>query len=145
MLSAPSPTFAHTHPTPQTAALNASELHCHRDRAISSFSGVPIFAGVATATEIEAALGLGLRTLKFFPAEVNGGVKALKALSAPYHMVRWMPTGGVSLDNARSYLALPPVMAVGGSWLTPSDAVKSGDLSRIRALATEALALAARE
>uniref|UniRef100_A0A7S4FAN7 Carbohydrate kinase PfkB domain-containing protein n=1 Tax=Chrysotila carterae TaxID=13221 RepID=A0A7S4FAN7_CHRCT len=119
--------------------LNAAVVRWCQDK------GVPIFAGVATATEIEAALGLGLRTLKFFPAEVNGGVKALKALSAPYHMVRWMPTGGVSLDNARSYLALPPVMAVGGSWLTPSDAVKSGDLSRIRALATEALALAARE
>ena len=102
---------------------------------------MPIFPGVATASEVEAAMGLGLHTLKFFPAENNGGVGMLKALSAPYRQVRWMPTGGIKLTNAPSYLALPQVMCVGGSWLTPEDAVKRGDAKLIRQLAVEALAM----
>ena len=86
--------------------------------------GVPYVPGVATPTEIEAAMALGLTTLKFFPAEASGGAKALKAISAPYSAVRFMPTGGITAANAREYLALKTVLCVGGSWMVPSDAVQ---------------------
>lgn len=79
--------------------------------------GIPVYPGVATASEIEQALELGLSVVKFFPAEVNGGVKAIKALSAPYFQLRFMPTGGISQENIGSYLSCPQVIACGGSWM----------------------------
>lgn len=123
---------------------------------------VPVIPGVATASEVEKALGLGLTDLKFFPAEPLGGVSMLKALSAPYKkarverppclyfgftsrplQVRWMPTGGVTPQNAGSYLALPQVLAVGGSWLVPTDALRARDFARITQVAKAAVQLAA--
>jgi len=79
---------------------------------------VPITPGVATPTDIETALGLGLEVLKFFPAEAYGGLKTLKAISAPYGMVKFIPTGGISAANLTDYLAFDKVHAVGGSWMT---------------------------
>ena len=77
--------------------------------------GIPIYPGVCTPTDIEAALTKGLRTLKFFPAEPAGGVNFIKAISAPYNMVEFMPTGGISAANIGSYLALKNIVACGGS------------------------------
>jgi 2-dehydro-3-deoxyphosphogluconate aldolase/(4S)-4-hydroxy-2-oxoglutarate aldolase len=102
-------------------------------------AGIPIIPGVATATEIEVALGLGLTHLKFFPAVPMGGAKTLQALSAPYLNVRWMPTGGVSPANMEDFFRLKKqVFAVGGAWLVPRDALAAGDYARVEALAREA-------
>lgn len=106
--------------------------------------GVAVLPGVATATEIQQALHLGISTVKFFPAGVLGGPKALAAFAAPFTGVRFVPTGGVSPANLAQYLALPAVAAVGGSWVTPRDAVGAGDFARVRALAAEAHELSTR-
>jgi 2-dehydro-3-deoxyphosphogluconate aldolase/(4S)-4-hydroxy-2-oxoglutarate aldolase len=103
--------------------------------------GVPILPGVATVSEAMMARERGFRILKFFPAGPAGGPTYLKALSSPLPDVQFCPTGGVSLDNARDYLALPNVICVGGSWVAPADAVKSGDFSRVEALARQASTL----
>ena len=92
---------------------------------------IPVFPGIATPSEIEAALWRGLKVLKFFPAEPLGGVAYLKAISAPYGSVEFMPTGGVSVQNVASYLAFPKVVACGGSWMAPSDWIAGGDFERI--------------
>lgn len=83
----------------------------------------------------------GYSVQKFFPAEANGGVPALKALSSPLPQIRFCPTGGVSLDNAKAYLGLDNTLCVGGSWVAPKDKVRSGDWTAIRELATEAAGL----
>jgi len=82
-------------------------------------AGLPVFPGCATATEVQRALRLGLNVLKFFPAEAAGGLKALKALSAPFPQVRWMPTGGIGPGNLEEYLGFPKLLACGGSFLAP--------------------------
>ncbi len=105
-------------------------------------AGLPVFPGVATPTEIEMALDHGLSTLKFFPAEALGGVKMLKAISAPYGQVRFIPTGGIEPGNLKSYLALPSVVACGGSWMVAKDLVKAGNFEKVRELAQAAVALA---
>jgi 2-dehydro-3-deoxyphosphogluconate aldolase/(4S)-4-hydroxy-2-oxoglutarate aldolase len=104
--------------------------------------GVPIIPGVATATEALQAWNLGLRELKFFPAEQAGGVAMIKSLSSVFRDVTFMPTGGVSTANLKDYLALPSVLACGGSWLTPAAAIAAGDYDQITKLAREALAVA---
>jgi 2-dehydro-3-deoxyphosphogluconate aldolase/(4S)-4-hydroxy-2-oxoglutarate aldolase len=103
---------------------------------------VPVFPGTVTATEIQAALELGLSILKFFPAEASGGVATIKALSAPFPQVKFIPTGGVGLANLSDYLELPAVAAVGGSWMVPGQALDAGDFGRIAKLAAGAVALA---
>ena len=103
--------------------------------------GIPVYPGVATASEIEQALELGLSVVKFFPAEVNGGVKAIKALSAPYFQLRFMPTGGISQENIGSYLSCPQVIACGGSWMVKDSFVKEGNFEEIRKLTAEAVSL----
>lgn len=100
--------------------------------------GLPLLPGVATGSEIMAAMEDGLTELKFFPAMQAGGPAMLKAWYGPFGDIRFCPTGGVSLGNAAEFLALPNVACVGGSWLTPSDAVAQGDWGRIEALAREA-------
>ncbi len=102
---------------------------------------LPLLAGAATATEAMRLLARGYSVQKFFPAEANGGVPALKAIGAPIPQVGFCPTGGVSLKNARDYLALPNVLCVGGSWVAPADLVRAGDWAGITALAAEAAAL----
>lgn len=105
-------------------------------------AGIPILPGVSTATELQQAWNLGLRTVKLFPASLVGGPKMAKALSSVFRDVRFMPTGGVNADNLRDYLAVPAVLACGGSWLTPADAVERGDFAAITSLAREAIAIA---
>jgi len=103
---------------------------------------VPLLPGIATATELMAGLALGFTRFKLFPANVVGGVDALKAFASPFQQAKFCPTGGVSAKNAADYLALPNVVCVGGSWVAPADAVRAGDWGRITALAREAAALA---
>lgn len=106
--------------------------------------GVPVLPGAVTATEVQAALALGLGTVKFFPAGTSGGSAAIAALAAPFGGVRFVPTGGVGPANLDAYLALPCVAAVGGSWMVPRDRVRAGDLAGVRALVADAVALATR-
>lgn len=105
--------------------------------------GLPLLPGVATASEVMAAQADGLGFLKFFPATAAGGIPMLKALAGPFPDVAFCPTGGISLQTAPDFLALPNVKVCGGSWLTPADAVKAGDWARITRLAAEASALRA--
>jgi len=104
--------------------------------------GVLALPGAVTATEVQAALQLGVSTVKFFPAGTSGGPAAIKALAAPFGDVRFVPTGGVGPANLAQYLAIPAVAAVGGSWMVPRDLVKAGDFAGIRRLSADAVALA---
>jgi len=97
--------------------------------------------GAVTATEIQAAIELGLTTVKFFPAGTSGGPSAISALAAPFGGIRFVPTGGVSPKNLAEYLHLPAVAAVGGSWMVPRNMVTAGDFAGIQALTAEAVAL----
>lgn len=106
--------------------------------------GVPVYPGVMTPTEIQMALDEGLSTLKFFPAEQAGGVGMIKALTAPFRTVRFIPTGGVNAANVISYLGIPAVAAVGGTWMVPADALAAHDWARVTSLVSEAVALAGR-
>jgi 2-dehydro-3-deoxyphosphogluconate aldolase / (4S)-4-hydroxy-2-oxoglutarate aldolase len=99
--------------------------------------GVPVIPGVVTPSEIEQALGRGLRLVKFFPAAAMGGVGYLRAVAGPYPMMRFLPTGGVSIDNLADYLILPTVTACGGTWLCKSDVLARGEFGTIEALARE--------
>jgi 2-dehydro-3-deoxyphosphogluconate aldolase/(4S)-4-hydroxy-2-oxoglutarate aldolase len=104
---------------------------------------VPIVPGVATPTDIELALSLGLTTLKFFPAEQMGGIGMLKALAGPYAGVKFLPTGGITPEKLPAYLALPNVIACGGSWLAPRDALARGDMTTIGRLVEQAVKILA--
>ena len=101
--------------------------------------GIVVTPGVATPTEINMALDHGLSILKFFPAEALGGVKTLKAISAPYVNVKFIPTGGVTLENLADYLRLPSVHACGGSWLVKRSLIDAGDFDEIARRSREAL------
>ncbi|MFH8572373.1 bifunctional 4-hydroxy-2-oxoglutarate aldolase/2-dehydro-3-deoxy-phosphogluconate aldolase [Streptomyces sp. NPDC017993] len=105
-------------------------------------SGVPFLPGVSTASEVVTLLDEGVTEMKFFPAEAAGGTAYLKSLSAPLPQARFCPTGGISLASAPSYLALPNVGCVGGTWMLPADALAAKDWDRVRELAREAAALA---
>ncbi|TXS02829.1 bifunctional 4-hydroxy-2-oxoglutarate aldolase/2-dehydro-3-deoxy-phosphogluconate aldolase [Streptomyces sp. col6] len=105
-------------------------------------SGLPFLPGVSTTSEVVALLERGVTEMKFFPAEAAGGTAYLKALSAPLPQARFCPTGGISLASAPSYLALPNVGCVGGSWMVHGDAVAGRDWARVERLAAEAAALA---
>jgi 2-dehydro-3-deoxyphosphogluconate aldolase/(4S)-4-hydroxy-2-oxoglutarate aldolase len=104
-------------------------------------NGVAVTPGVATPTEIDMATEVGLNVLKFFPAEAFGGIKTLKAISAPYGDVKFIPTGGISRDNLADYLALPSVHCCGGSWLVKGDLIAAGKFDEITRLAQEAVAV----
>ncbi len=105
--------------------------------------GMPFCPGVATASELSQALGLGCTMVKFFPAESAGGVKYIKDLLGAFRWtgVKFMPTGGVKPANAADYLSVPEIVCCGGTWIAPKDAVAAGDWARIEALAAEAAAL----
>ena len=100
---------------------------------------IPVYPGVYTPSEIQLAHNLGLDVVKFFPASIAGGVKALKAVSGVFRTMKFMPTGGVSAANLADFLALPSVLACGGSWLTPAAAIAAGEYEKITQLAREAL------
>ena len=103
---------------------------------------IPLLPGIATATELMAGLAAGFTHFKLFPANIVGGVDALKAFASPFQQAKFCPTGGVNAKNATDYLALSNVVCVGGSWVAPSDAVRAGDWGRITELAREAASLA---
>jgi len=101
--------------------------------------GVPVFPGVATATEIQMALDAGLDVVKFFPAEQLGGAPMVKALAAPFRSVRFIPTGGVTTANLPAYLSLPAVLAVGGTWMVAPDLLAAGDWDEVTRRAAAAV------
>jgi len=103
---------------------------------------LPIFPGIATASEAQNGWNMGLRAMKFFPASLAGGPAMLKAIGSVFKDVKFMPTGGVSAANLGDYLALPNVLACGGSWLTPKAAIADNNYSIITNLASEAVAIA---
>lgn len=105
--------------------------------------GLPVVPGVNSPTTVEAGLEFGLDVLKFFPAEASGGIAMLKALRGPYPEVRFMPTGGVEPGNLAAYLALPNVVACGGSWMVKESLIAARDYAAISAACAEAVALAA--
>lgn len=100
---------------------------------------IPVIPGIATPTELEAALELGLTTVKFFPAEAFGGLKTLKAISAPYGNMRFMPTGGISLENMESYLSFSKIIACGGSFMVTSDLIEKENYGKITELSRAAV------
>ena len=101
--------------------------------------GCPIVPGINNPSGIEAALELGLKTVKFFPAEQSGGIEMIKAMSAPYGGVTFMPTGGVNPKNVNDYLAFPKILCCGGSWMVKSDMIAAGDFDGIKKLVREAV------
>jgi len=109
---------------------------------VANEARLPILSGIATATELQRAWNLGLRTVKCFPASLVGGPKILKAFSSVFRDVSFMPTGGVNPGNLKDYLAIPAVVACGGSWLTPKEAIAAGDYALITQLAKDAIAIA---
>jgi len=106
-------------------------------------TGLPFLPGTATVSEVLAVLEAGCTELKFFPAEASGGAAFLKGISTVVPAARFCPTGGITAASAPDYLALPNVGCVGGSWLTPAEAVAAGDWGRVSRLAAEAAALGA--
>lgn len=105
--------------------------------------GMPFIPGVNNPSAIEQALELGLSALKFFPAEPSGGIRMIKALLGPYPQLRLMPTGGVAPANIRDYLAIPQVLACGGSWMVAEELLRSGNWSEVGRLTREAVELVA--
>jgi 2-dehydro-3-deoxyphosphogluconate aldolase / (4S)-4-hydroxy-2-oxoglutarate aldolase len=105
--------------------------------------GVPVVPGVATATELMAALDHGVDLVKFFPAQTSGGVAMIRALQGPFPEVRFVPTGGISAMNAAEYLAVRSVVAIGGSWIVAPELLQGGDFASISRLAAEAVQIAA--
>ena len=101
--------------------------------------GIPVYPGVCTPTDVEAALSKGLRTVKFFPAEPAGGVAYLKAIAAPYNMVQFIPTGGINAANIGGYLAMKNVVACGGSWMAPNDWIAAKQFDRVREATRQAV------
>ena len=105
--------------------------------------GLPMVPGIATASELSQALTAGVPMVKFFPAEAAGGVKMIKNLLGAFRFtgVKFMPTGGINAENVKDYFAVPEIVACGGTWIVPKDAVAANDWGRITALAREAAAI----
>ncbi|WP_182378110.1 bifunctional 4-hydroxy-2-oxoglutarate aldolase/2-dehydro-3-deoxy-phosphogluconate aldolase [Nocardioides sp. WS12] len=104
-------------------------------------TGVPFLPGTSTVSEVMRVLDAGLTEMKFFPAEAAGGAPYLKSVAGPLPQARFCPTGGITVDSASSYLGLSNVGCVGGSWITPADAIAAGDWERISKLAAKAASL----
>lgn len=104
--------------------------------------GIPITPGCANASDIEQALECGLEVVKFFPAEQAGGLPMIKALAAPYTMMKFMPTGGINAKNVKDYLAYDRIFACGGSWMVKGDMVANGEFDKITQLTKEAVEIA---
>ena len=111
--------------------------------AAAKAEGLPMCPGIATASELSQALTAGCTMVKFFPAEAAGGVKMIKNLLGAFRFtgVKFMPTGGVKLDNVADYLAVPEIVCCGGTWIVPKDALAAGDYAAIEKLAADASAL----
>lgn len=104
--------------------------------------GIDVFPGIMTPSELQHAHNLGLGAVKFFPASSAGGVAGLEALAGVFRRMRFIPTGGISASNLGEYLSVPAVLACGGSWLTPKQAIDAGKFDRITALAIDAISIA---
>ena len=103
--------------------------------------GVPVFPGCITASEVQQAIAMGLSVLKFFPAEQSGGLRAIQALSAPFAQIRWMPTGGISLQNLKDYLAFPKIIACGGSYMVKGEDIEAKNWDKITELCRRTIRL----
>lgn len=104
-------------------------------------SDIPLLPGISTPSEIMMGYALGYRRFKLFPAEISGGIVAIKAYAGPFADVRFCPTGGVRPDNLLSYMGLPNVMCVGGTWMLDSSWIKNGDWAAVEKCSAEAMAL----
>ena len=104
-------------------------------------NNIPVYPGTVTPSEVTKAVKRGLNICKFFPAEQYGGVSTIKALSAPFTTVKFMPTGGVSAKNLKDYLSCSKIVACGGSWMVKGDLIKAHEFDKIRELTAEAVAL----
>lgn len=102
---------------------------------------IPVYPGTVTPSELSKAVGRGLSVVKFFPAEQYGGVNTIKALSAPFTTVKFMPTGGVNAKNLQDYLSCNKIVACGGSWMVKGDLIKAQEFEKIKELTKEAVAL----
>ncbi|WP_026504606.1 bifunctional 4-hydroxy-2-oxoglutarate aldolase/2-dehydro-3-deoxy-phosphogluconate aldolase [Butyrivibrio sp. NC3005] len=102
---------------------------------------IPVTPGTQTPSEMEQAIEMGLDVVKFFPAEPAGGLKMIKAVSAPYTMLKFMPTGGISADNVREYLKFNKILACGGSWMVKKDMIVNGEFDKIEELVAQAAAI----
>lgn len=120
------------------ARFAVSPGYCQTLGSVCREIGLPLLPGVATASELMQALNDGHHFVKFFPASAAGGIPMLKALAGPFPEVSFCPTGGLTPQSARDYLALPQVKVCGGSWLTPQDAIAAGQWQRLRDLARDA-------
>lgn len=103
---------------------------------------IPVFPGCITPSEVAQAVKRGIKIVKFFPAEQAGGIAMIKAMSAPYRAVRFMPTGGISVNNLKDYLSFDRVICCGGSWMVKEELMEAGDFDKIESLAKEAAELA---
>ena len=103
---------------------------------------IPIFPGCVTPSEVAQAVKRGLKVVKFFPAEPAGGVAMIKAMAAPYHQLRFMPTGGIGTLNLKDYLEFDKIICCGGSWMVKGDLIKNGEFEKICKLTKEAKELA---
>lgn len=103
--------------------------------------GVPMTPGIATASEVEQAISLGLDFVKFFPAEAMGGLKTIKALAGPYNHMVFMPTGGVNTANVEDYLACDKIVCCGGTWMVKSDLINGGKFDEIEKICKDAAAI----
>ena len=103
---------------------------------------VPVFPGCISPSEVAQAVKRGLKIVKFFPAEQSGGLAMIKAMAAPYNMLKFMPTGGINTKNLKEYLACDKILCCGGSWMVKGDMVEAGEFEKIKKLTEEARALA---
>ena len=103
---------------------------------------IPVFPGCATPSEVAQAVKRGLKVVKFFPAEQAGGLAMIKAMAAPYNMLKFMPTGGINTKNLKEYLACDKILCCGGSWMVKGDMVEAGEFEKIKKLTREAKELA---
>ena len=103
---------------------------------------IPVFPGCISPSEVAQAVKRGLKVVKFFPAEQAGGLTMIKAMAAPYNMLKFMPTGGINTKNLKEYLACDKILCCGGSWMVKGDMVEAGEFEKIKKLTEEARALA---
>lgn len=105
---------------------------------------IPVFPGCISPSEVAQAVKRGLKIVKFFPAEQSGGLAMIKAMAAPYNMLKFMPTGGINTSNLKEYLSCDKILCCGGSWMVKSDMIKAGEFEKIKKLTEEARKLAER-
>ena len=124
---------------PLAEALCKGGLACAEVTFRTDAAEVPVIPGIVTPTEMEQAIGLGLTMVKFFPAEPAGGLKYIRAIAAPYTMMKFMPTGGINPQNVREYLAYDRIAACGGSWMVKNTMIENNEFDRIEELVKEAV------